>query len=101
MNVPIFERFSCEEVPQNFEEGKKLQYRDECLAAVTEKFQLFNKEQDLASLWESKKVERSGVRWVFALDTGLNVEIVKYKAHFVARIFNQLFDVDYLETFAP
>ena len=62
VNVPIFERFSCEEVPQNFEEGKKLQYRDECLAAVTEKFQLFNKEQDLASLWESKKVERSGVR---------------------------------------
>ena len=40
-------------------------------------------------------------RWVFALKKDENGEIVKYKAGYVAKGFNQIFGSDYLETIAP
>ena len=40
-------------------------------------------------------------QWVFALKKDENGEIVKYKAHYVAKGFNQIFGTDYLEKFAP
>ena len=40
-------------------------------------------------------------RLVFALKKNENGEIVKYKACYVAKGFNQIFGNQYLETFAP
>ena len=42
-----------------------------------------------------------GGRWVFALKKDENGEIVKHKAPYVAKGFNEFFGCDYLETFAP
>ena len=42
-----------------------------------------------------------GGRWVFALKKDENGQVIKNKARYVAKGFNQIFGSDYLETFAP
>ena len=58
-----------------------------------------NKTWQLCELPAHKKF--LGGRWVFALKRDDNGGIVKYKARYVAKGFNQVFGRDYLETFAP
>ena len=42
-----------------------------------------------------------GCQWVFALKQGANGKVEQYKARIVAKGFNQIYSVDYKETFAP
>ena len=58
-----------------------------------------NKTWELCDLPDHKKA--LGGHWVFALKKGENGQMIKYKARYVAKGFNQFFDRDYLETFAP
>ena len=58
-----------------------------------------NKTWQLCELPEHKKF--LGGHCVFALKRDANGEIVKYKARYAAKGFNQIFGSDYLETFAP
>ena len=58
-----------------------------------------NKTWQLCELPAHKK--SLGGRWVFALKKDENAEIVKYKASFVAKGFDQTFGSENLETFAP
>ena len=100
-NVSFVECFSCEAVPNSLEEVKRSQSRDGWLEAMTKEFNSLvdNKTWELCELAEHKK--SLGGRWVFALKKDENGEVVKYKARYVAKGFNQIFDSDYLETFAP
>ena len=100
-NVSFDECFSCEEIPKSLEEVKKSQSRDEWLEALTKEYNSLvdNKTWQLCELPAHKK--SLGRRWVFALKKNENGEIVKYKARYVAKSFNQIFGSDYLETFAP
>ena len=100
-NVSFVECFSCEAVPNSLEEVKRSQSRDEWLEAMTKEFNSLvdNKTWELCELPAHKKT--LGGRWVFALKKDENGEIVKYKARYVAKGFNQIFGSDYLEAFAP
>ena len=100
-NVSFVECFSCEAVPNSLEEVKMSQSRDEWLEAMTKEFNSLvdNKTWELCELPAHKK--SLGGRWVFALKKDENGEVVKYKARYVAKGFNQIFGSDYLETFAP
>ena len=42
-----------------------------------------------------------GCRWVFTLKRGPDGEVERYKARIVAKGFNQVYSIDYDETFAP
>ncbi len=42
-----------------------------------------------------------GCHWVFALKKGPDGEIEHYKACIIAKGFNQIYSIDYEETFAP
>ena len=66
-NVSFVECFSCEAVPNFLEEVKRSQSRDECLEAMTKKFNSIvdNKTCEFCELTAHK--ESSGGRWVFAL----------------------------------
>ena len=83
------------------EEVKRSQSTDEWLEAMTKEFNslIDNKTWQLCELAADRK--SSGGRWVFALKKDENGEIVKYKARYVAKGFNQNFGNDYLETFFP
>ena len=100
-NVSIVECFSCEAVPNSLGEVERSQSRDEWLEAMRKEFNSLvdNKTWQLCELPAHKKF--LGGRWVFALKKNENGEIVKYKARYVAKGFNQIFDSDYVETFAP
>ena len=100
-NVSFVECFSCEAVPNSLEEVKRSQSRDDWLEAMTKEFNSLvdNKTWELCELPAHKK--SLGGRWVFALKKDENGEVVKYKARYVAKGFNQIFGSDYLETFAP
>ena len=100
-NVSFVECFSCEAVPNSLEEFKRSQSRDEWLEAMTKEFKSLvdNKTWELCELPAHKKSLVG--RWVFALKKNENGKVVKYKARYVAKGFNQIFDSDYLETFAP
>ena len=99
-NVSFVECFSCEVVPNSLEEVKRSQSRDEWLEAMTKEFNSLvdNKTWELCELPAHKK--SLGGRWVFPLKKDENGEVVKYKARYVAKGFNQIFGSDYLETFA-
>ena len=83
------------------EEGQRSQSRDEWLEAMTKEFYSLvdNKTWELCELPAHRK--SLGGRWVFALKKDENGEVVKYKARYVAKGFNEIFGSDYLETFAP
>ena len=101
-NVSFVECFSCEAViASSLEEVKRSQSRDEWLEAMTKEFNSLvdNKTWELCELPALKK--SLGGRWVFALKKDENGEVVKYKARYVSKSFNQIFGSDYLETFAP
>ena len=57
-----------------------------------------NRTWPLSELPADKK--NLGGRWVFAFKKDDNYEIVKFKARYVAKCFNQVFGSDCLETFA-
>ena len=99
-SVSFVECFSCEEVPTSLEEVEESQFRDEWFAAMKKEFDSLveNKTWKLCELPENRKV--LGGRWVFALKKDENGQIVKHKARYVAKGFNQVFGSDYLETFA-
>ena len=42
-----------------------------------------------------------GCRWVFTLKCSPDGEVERYKAHIIAKGFNQVYSIDYDETFAP
>src|SRR5260221_4075892 len=42
-----------------------------------------------------------GCQWVFAIKKNANGEVERYKVHIVAKGFNQIYAIDYDETFAP
>ena len=83
------------------EEVKRSQLRDEWLEAMTKEFNSLvdNKTWELCELPAHKT--SLGGRWVFALKKDEKGEVVKYKARYFARGFNQIFGSDHLETFAP
>ena len=83
------------------EEVKRSQSRDEWLESMTKEFSSLvdNKRWQLCEL-PAHKMSLAG-RSVFALKRDENGEIVKYKARYIAKSFNQIFGSDYLETFAP
>ena len=100
-NVSFVEYFSCEVVPDSLEKVKRSQSRDEWLEAMTKEFNSFtdNKTWELSEL--PAHINSLGGSWVVALKKDENGEIVKYKARYFAKGFNQIFGSDYLETFAP
>ena len=100
-NVSFVECFSCEAVPNSLGEVERSPSRDEWLEAMTKEFISIvdNKTWQLFELPADKK--SLGGRCVFAVEKDENVEIVKYKARYVAKSFIQIFGCDYLETFAP
>ena len=100
-NVSFVGCSSCEEVPDSLEEVKKSQSEDEWLEAMTKECNssVYNKTWQICELPAHKK--SLGGRWIFALKKDENGEIVKYKARYVAKGFNQIFGSDYLETFTP
>ena len=99
-NLSFVECFPCEVVSNSLEEVKSSQLRDEWLEAMTKEFNSLvdTKTWELCELPAHKK--SIGGRWVFALKKDENGEVVKYKARYVAKSFNQFFGSDYLETFA-
>ena len=94
-NVTIVECSSCEAVLNALEEVKRSQSRDEWLEAMTKEFNSLvdNKTWELCEPPAHKK--SLGGRWAFALKKDENGEIVKYKARYVAKIFDQIFGSDY------
>ena len=80
---------------------KRSQSRDEGLEAMTKEFNplVDNKIWQLCEL-PAHKISLGG-RWFFALNKDENGEIVRYKASYVAKGFNQVFGSDFSETFAP
>ncbi|KAI3664859.1 hypothetical protein L6452_43468 [Arctium lappa] len=60
---------------------------------------------DKAQTWESVPLPQGkspiGSKWVFKIKTKSDGSIDRYKAHLVAKGFNQEYDIDYEETFAP
>ena len=58
-----------------------------------------NNSWELCDLPDHKKA--LGGRWVVALKKDENGQMIKYKARYVAKKFNQIFGSDYLKTFAP
>jgi hypothetical protein len=54
---------------------------------------------DLVPLPSGRKLVR--FRWVYKTKSTANVQIRRYKARLVAKVFQQVHDIDYDDTFAP
>ena len=93
-NVSFVELSSCEEILNSSEENKRSQSRDEDLVAITKEFNSIveNKTWQHCELPAHKK--SLGGRWLLALRNDENGQIVKYKARYAAKGFNQAFGSD-------
>ena len=89
------------DIPSTYHDAFKSQFADEWQDAM-EMEMASMKENNTWDLVEAPKNENVvGSRWVYALKTGSDGTITRFKARLVAQGYSQRYGVDYLETYAP
>jgi len=86
--------------PASYKQAMLHQHKTDWFKATQEEFQslLDNQTWNLVDIPLGAKIR--GARWVFKYKRGLNGEVIRYKARWVVKGYEQQFGVDYAETFA-
>ena len=96
-----FYAFMAEVIPSTFLQSKHSKHSQEWKKAIDSELRSLNDNNtyDLQVLPEGRKPISS--RWIFNIKRDGTGNIDRYKARLVAKGFNQIYGVDYKETFAP
>lgn len=99
-NVLNIQTFS-EEIPTCYQEIFNSKNKIEWENAITEELNSLNENQTWTLIQKPNNVNLVDSKWVFTIKNDKNGHPIRYKARLVARGFNQLYKLDYDETFAP
>lgn len=97
LNIQVLD----EVIPTCYQEIAKNQNRVKWEKAVEEELNSLIQNKTWALVQKPKNVNIVDSKWVFTIKHDKNGNLTKYKARLVARGFNQLYKLDYDETFAP
>ena len=90
-------------VPHTYEDAMNHSDSDAWLEACAEELSALREMKMYIPVHESEADPHNivGCRWVFAIKKNANGDIEHYKACIVMKGFNQIYVIDYNETFAP
>ena len=86
--------------PNNYKEAISSSNNKEQIEAMQKEIDELNRQNtwNLANLPDNRTALRG--KWVYKIKTDINNNIIKYKARWVVKGFNQVLGIDYLDTFS-
>jgi hypothetical protein len=86
--------------PNNYKEAISSPNNKEWIEAMQKEINELNRQNtwNLATLPDNRTTLRG--KWVYKIKTDINNNIIKYKARWVVKGFNQVLGIDYLDTFS-
>ena len=86
--------------PNNYKEAISSPNNKEWIEAMQKEIDELNRQNtwNLANLPDNRTALRG--KWVYKIKTDINNNIIKYKARWVVKGFNQVLGIDYLDTFS-